>query len=170
ERSRTVNAGVVAVRRAMDRYLRRQPVAIARAAARLAPLLPRRATCLTLSSSEVVRRALLAAHRRGRLGRAVVAESRPGCEGVVLARRLAARGIAVSLIVDALGPAMVREVDAVVVGADAVTASALWHKCGTLALALAARAARRPLLVVTTQARVLPPALAAGMRGPAADG
>src|SRR5206468_3667703 len=46
---------------------------------------------------------------------------RPGCEGVAVARRLAARGVPVSLIVDALAPAAVADVDVVVLGADAVT-------------------------------------------------
>jgi translation initiation factor 2B subunit (eIF-2B alpha/beta/delta family) len=109
EGARTVGVGARAVRRAMDRYVRWQAGAVERAARRLPALLPRRAICLTLSSSEVVYRALLAARRRGRLARVVVAESRPGCEGVAVARRLAARGVPVSLIVDALAPAVAGE-------------------------------------------------------------
>jgi translation initiation factor 2B subunit (eIF-2B alpha/beta/delta family) len=120
----------------------------------------RRAICLTLSSSEVVYRALLAARRRGRLARVVVAESRPGCEGVALARRLAARGVPVSVVVDALAPAIAAKVDAVVLGADAVTRTALWNKCGSFGVALAAAAGRRPTLVVTTGDRLLAPRLA----------
>jgi translation initiation factor 2B subunit (eIF-2B alpha/beta/delta family) len=147
----------------MDRYLRWQAGAVERAARRLPALLPRRATCLTLSSSEVVYRALLAARRRGRLARVVVAESRPGCEGVAMARRLAARGVPVSLIVDALAPAVAGEVDVVVLGADAVTRTAVWNKCGSLGVALAASAARRPTFVVTTGDRLLAPPLARRM-------
>src|SRR5439155_757572 len=82
-----------AVQRAMERYVRRQVTAVERAARRLPGVLPGRAVVLTLSSSEVVYRALLAARRRGRLARVVVAESRPGREGEALARRLAARGV-----------------------------------------------------------------------------
>jgi len=160
EGARTVGVGARAVRRAMDRYVRWQAGAVERAARRLPALLPRWATCLTLSSSEVVYRALLAARRRGRLARVVVAESRPGCEGVALARRLAARGVPVSLIVDALAPAAVAELDVVVLGADAVTRTAVWNKCGSLGVALAASAARRPTLVVTTGDRLLAPRLA----------
>jgi len=156
-------AGARAVRRAMDGYVRRQARAVERAARRLPALLPRRATVLTLSSSEVVYRALLAARRRGRLARVVVAESRPGREGVTLARRLARR-VPVTVVVDGLAPTMAREVDAVVVGADAVTRRAIWNKCGTFALALAARAARRPLFVVTTDDRLLGDSLASRLR------
>jgi len=169
EPARTPAAGGRAVERALDRYLRDQPRAMTRAVARLADCLPTRATCLTLSSSETVLRALMAAWRRGRLAAVVVAESRPGCEGVATARRLGAQGIPVRVVVDALAPAAVREVDAVVVGADAVTAVAVWNKCGTFAVALAARALRRPFLVVTVEDRLLPVPLARRLRLPDAE-
>jgi translation initiation factor 2B subunit (eIF-2B alpha/beta/delta family) len=61
----------------------------------------------------------------------------------------------VTLVPDALAPGTVAAADAVIVGADAVTPRALWNKCGTLGLALAARAARRPLLVVTATDRLV---------------
>ncbi|TMB04230.1 MAG: translation initiation factor eIF-2B, partial [Deltaproteobacteria bacterium] len=139
ERARSPAAGASAVRAALDGYLASQGEAVRAAAARLVPLLPPRASCLTLTSSAVASRAFLLAHRQGRLGRLVVAESRPGCEGVELAARLAAAGVPVAVIVDALGPARAATVDAVVVGADAVTPRTVWNKCGTLGLALGAR-------------------------------
>src|SRR3989454_12672694 len=92
EEATTVREGARAMRRAMERYLRWQPGAIARVAGRLPGLLPRDAACLTLSSSEVVYRALLAARHRGRLARVMIAESRPGGEGVATAPRRARRG------------------------------------------------------------------------------
>jgi len=64
------------------------------------------------------------------------------------------------VIVDALAPAAVAAVDVVVLGADAVTRTAVWNKCGSLGVALAASAARRPTLVVTTGDRLLAPPLA----------
>ena len=64
-RAQTVRAGARAVQRAMERYVRRQVTAVERAARRLPGVLPGRAVVLTLSSSEVVYRALLAARRRG---------------------------------------------------------------------------------------------------------
>jgi len=164
EQARSPAAGARAVERTLDRYLREQRRALARATARFPELLPRGTTCLTLSSSEAVRGALVAAWRRGRLAAVIVAESRPGCEGVATARRLAARGIPARLVVDALAPAAVHEVGAVVVGADAVTAAAVWNKCGTFAVALAARALSRPLLVVTAEDRLLPAPLARRLR------
>jgi translation initiation factor 2B subunit (eIF-2B alpha/beta/delta family) len=165
----TPRGGAAAVRRTLNGFLRRQPAAIERAARRLALLLPPRATCLTLSSSEVVYRALLGARRRGRLMHVIVAESRPAREGLTLARRLARRGIGVTVMVDALAPAAAREVDAVVVGADAVTPAAVWNKCGTFAVAVGARLARRPLFVITSEDRLLGPALARRLRVPEAE-
>ena len=169
EQAVTPGEGARAVERSLERFLRDQPRALAGAMARLPHLLPRRATCLTLSSSEAVFGALVAAHGRGRLAAVIVAESRPGCEGVATARRLAAARIPVRLVVDALAPAAVRDADAVVVGADAITSTAVWNKCGTFAVALAARAARRPLLVVTAEDRLLPTPLARLLRLPDAE-
>ena len=85
------------------------------------------------------------------------------------ARRLAARRVPVVLIVDALAPAVVAEVDAVVIGADAVTRTAVWSKCGSLGVALAASSLRRPMLVVTTEDRLLPPPLARRVVIPSAE-
>jgi translation initiation factor 2B subunit (eIF-2B alpha/beta/delta family) len=168
-RARTPAEGAAMVGAAMRAYSARQASALEAVASRLAPLLPRGATCLTISFSEAVYRALIVAHRRGRLARAIVAESRPGREGVTIAKRLAAHGIAVTVVVDALAPALVAEVDAVVVGADAVTRHLVCNKCGTLALALAARTAGRPVYVVTTEDRRLAPALARGLSVPAVE-
>jgi translation initiation factor 2B subunit (eIF-2B alpha/beta/delta family) len=142
---------------------------VAAAATRAARLLGRGASCLTLSSSEAVYQTLLAARRLRRLARVVVAESRPGREGLVLARRLGARAIPVVVIVDAAVAAEVQSVDAVVVGADAVTRSGVWNKAGTLGAALAARAAGRAVLVVTTEDRLVPAALARRLRVPEAE-
>jgi len=169
ERATSPAAGAVAVRAALDGYLARQGASVGAAAARLVRLLPPRATCLTLSSSAVASRAFLLAHRQGRLGRLVVAESRPGCEGLGLAARMAAAGVQALVIVDALAPARAATVDVVVVGADAVTPRAVWNKCGTLGLALGARAARRPFLVVTPSDRLVPAALARRLRVPDAE-
>ena len=166
QRPTTAADGAAAVRAVLDAYLATREAAAGAAAARLASCLRPRAACLTLSSSAVAARAFVVAHRAGRLARLVVAESRPGREGVKLAARLAAAGIPVVVIVDALAPAWVERIDAVVVGADAVTPWAVWNKCGTLALALAARAARRRCLVVTTADRLVPAGLARRLRVP----
>ena len=102
-------------------------------------------TVVTLSRSAAVVALLTFLHARGRLAGAFVLESRPGFEGRRTAADLAAAGIAAKLVVDALGPSLVRQADAVVVGADSVLRDgALVNKIGTYPLALAAKAAGKP--------------------------
>jgi translation initiation factor 2B subunit (eIF-2B alpha/beta/delta family) len=155
ERVRSARHGASAVAQALVRHGERLATVPAEAAARLVRWLPAGARVVTLSSSEVVFRSLREAHGRRELRGVVVAESLPGGEGRHVASRLADDGIAVTLVPDALAPGTVAAADAVIVGADAVTPRALWNKCGTLGLALAARAARRPLLVVTATDRLV---------------
>src|SRR5262249_39673351 len=81
EQARSPAAGARAVERTLDRYLREQRRALARATARFPELLPRGTTCLTLSSSEAVRGALVAAWRRGRPAPRPVAASPPRARG-----------------------------------------------------------------------------------------
>jgi translation initiation factor 2B subunit (eIF-2B alpha/beta/delta family) len=96
----------------------------------------------------------------------IATESLPGGEGRRLTRRLRARAVATRTIPDASGATTIAEADAVVVGADAVTARELWNKCGTRALARAARAGRRPFYVVTTGDRLIRSVLARRLRLP----
>src|SRR5206468_482618 len=123
----------------------------------------------------------LAADRRGSgvsRGRACHQPGRGCCGGARRARRLPGeargirrrgRGTPRATPPAALAPARAATVDVVVVGADAVTPRAVWNKCGTLGLALGARAARRPFLVVTPSDRLVPAALARRLRVPDAE-
>src|SRR5207245_10479509 len=83
--------------------------------------------------------------------------------------RLAARGAAAAGIVGGLARAAGGGVGGGVVGAGAVTGMAVWNKWGSLGVALAASAAGRPTLVVTTEDRLLPPPLARRVVIPAAE-
>ena len=110
--------------------------------------------CLvTLSRSGTVREALRRADPEGVL----VAESRPGGEGVGVAESLAVDGTAVTLAPDA---ALAHELaggdhDAVLVGADAVLPDGrVVNKVGTRAVALAATREGVPLFVVAAAAKV----------------
>jgi translation initiation factor 2B subunit (eIF-2B alpha/beta/delta family) len=79
------------------------------------------------------------------------AEGRPRYEGRRLAARLAAGGVAVSLVTDAAATAMVAGRSAVVVGADAVTPRGWINKVGTGALAAAATATGVPVFVLASR-------------------
>jgi translation initiation factor 2B subunit (eIF-2B alpha/beta/delta family) len=106
------------------------------AAARTAAEIVDGGTAVTLSRSGTVFEAL----RRG-ASAAIVAESRPAREGVGVAERLAAAGLDVTLCTDAALAQLLatREVEAVLVGADAVLPDGrVVNKTGTRSIALAA--------------------------------
>ncbi len=110
---------------------------------------------LTHSSSSACREALLKWWRTGR--EVVVTESRPEREGVSLARELASAGIRVTLIGDAQIGLFVPRCDAVLVGADAITADdRLINKAGTSLAALAAREHGIPCYAVAQTHKVCP--------------
>lgn len=128
-----------------------------RIAAFTTDLLPPEATVLTHSAGNTVEQALLAARAAGRLRGVICTESRPLCEGTLLASRLAASGIQVSLIVDAGAASVFHRVDCVLTGADAVDADGVTNKVGTLALAHLSQAMGKPLYILCTQQKFLPP-------------
>ena len=81
----------------------------------------------------------------------VVTESRPGLEGIKLAERLARKGLKVTLVVDAAAASMLGEVDAVLVGCDALLEDCSFlNKVGTKMIALAAADAQTPFYVATS--------------------
>lgn len=104
---------------------------------------------LTLSRSGTVLDALLAADPAPSV---VIADSRPGGEGVGVAETLADAGLDVSLIPDAAVAATLTDpdFDAVLVGADTVRPSgAVVNKVGTRGVALAARHEDVPVYAAT---------------------
>jgi translation initiation factor 2B subunit (eIF-2B alpha/beta/delta family) len=115
----------------------------------------------TLSASGAVREALLEAHRAGRAPRALVAESRPLCEGRALAAALAAAGLPVWLVVDAALPLLLSQARMVWLGADAVTDQGAFNKVGSYAAALAAREHSVPVYALAERRKFLPAGTAA---------
>jgi len=109
---------------------------------------------VTLSRSGTVRTALDRAQPA-----VLLPESRPGGEGVAVAAELADTGLDVTLTTDAALPAELaaRDVDAALVGADAVLADgSVVNKVGTRGLALAAAREDVPLWVVAAAAKIRP--------------
>ena len=136
--------------------LEQHTAAIARATL---PLIPLGGTLMTLSSSATVLAALRRAHEAGRTMHVVCLESRPQREGVAFARRLAELGIAITLVVDAAAAVFMRDVQAVLVGADSVTPRGLVNKIGTYGLALIADAHGVPTYGLAGTEKFLPQAL-----------
>jgi translation initiation factor 2B subunit (eIF-2B alpha/beta/delta family)/8-oxo-dGTP pyrophosphatase MutT (NUDIX family) len=111
---------------------------------------------LTLSHSEVVRRALLKWHHGE--NEVLVAESFPGGEGVTLAEELRDEDVNVRVIRDSDVPSASAMVDAVIIGCDAITVGdEVVNKVGTAAAVGAAKQAGVPRLVVAQTFKVLPP-------------
>lgn len=113
---------------------------------------------ITNSYSSAVKETLLHRYRMGGKLKVFVAESRPGLEGVTLARELAAEGINVTVITDAQVGIFAQRVDAVLVGCDAITEDdELQNKAGTSLIVLAANAAGVPCFGVTQTSKTIPP-------------
>ncbi len=132
--------------------------------ANIGELLPHNATIYTHSWSGTVERALLTLSGAGRLRHVIIAESRPGVEGVALARALAisdparAGRLAITLAPDAASGLWMREADAVIVGADSVRADgSVVNKVGTYPLALVARAEGKPLYALCETLKIAAP-------------
>jgi ribose 1,5-bisphosphate isomerase len=109
---------------------------------------------LTLSRSGSVEAALLSAQPRPFV---VVAESRPGNEGVGVAESLSKAGLAVALVTDAGMADAIEgyELGLVLLGADRVLPSgAIVNKIGSRLAALAAREKRLPTYVVSASDKV----------------
>jgi ribose 1,5-bisphosphate isomerase len=116
-------------------------------------------TLYTHSRSGTVEQALLAfARESGVAPQVIVAESRPGGEGVSTARALAAAGWRVTLVADTACGLFMPQASAVVLGADSVRADgSVVNKVGTYPLTLAAQALRVPVYVVCETMKIAAP-------------
>jgi translation initiation factor 2B subunit (eIF-2B alpha/beta/delta family) len=159
----TAGAPAPSIRRAIDREVEeilRGAKAAQDAIAKLgAGLIGEGSRVLTFSSSSVVTAILLAAHGQGKGFEVVCLESRPMCEGALLARDLAEAGLKVTLMADAGLALAVQTASLCLVGADAVTQGSILNKLGTHALCLAARAFGIPVYCVFESDKQIDPDL-----------
>lgn len=137
--------------------LRRQLEAHERAAARHAASLLRSVRAiLTHSRSGLVAKALAFAAEKGRSLQVVCPVAEPGGEGRRMSEEVAAMGHTAILLPDLVAMHWLPQVDLVLVGADAWDEEGIVNKIGTLALAISARAFRRPFFVVATSEKRWP--------------
>jgi translation initiation factor 2B subunit (eIF-2B alpha/beta/delta family) len=140
--------------------VRRAPAAIARHASQVLLLDSglsderRRIRLVTCSSSRAVESTFIEVARGAALT-ACCAESRPKCEGVGLAGRLASSGLVVQLFSDAGISSAVVGSDGVVVGADAVGPEFFINKVGTAALCALANSEGVPVYVLAGREKLL---------------
>lgn len=113
---------------------------------------------LTNSYSSTVRESILRRRAAGVPVEVIVAESRPGMEGVTLAAELAEAGMRVTVITDAQTGVFAAQSDCVLVGCDCITGDdQVQNKAGTSLMALAAQFHGVPCYAVTQTMKILPP-------------
>ncbi|VVB65326.1 Ribose 1,5-bisphosphate isomerase [Candidatus Gugararchaeum adminiculabundum] len=101
--------------------------------------IPKGAVVLTHCHSSTVTAAIKRAYENDSKIRAICTETRPKFQGRITAKELRDAGLDVTMIVDSAVKSVIHEVDAVLVGADAVTAKGdLINKIGTAGVALIA--------------------------------
>lgn len=105
-------------------------------------------TIMTHCNSSAAISIIAAAHAQGKDIKIIATESRPRWQGHLTVKQLDDLGIKTSLIVDSAVRYFMKEVDVVVMGADAITANgSLINKIGTSQLALAAHEARKNVII-----------------------
>jgi len=104
-------------------------------------------TILTHCNSEAAISVIKTAHDEGKDIKVFCTETRPRNQGYLTAKTLYDYGIDVTLIVDSAVRYFIKDIDIVVVGADAITANGcLVNKIGTSQIALIANESRVPFL------------------------
>jgi ribose 1,5-bisphosphate isomerase len=105
-------------------------------------------TIMTHCNSQAALSVIAEAHRSGKNIKVIATESRPRLQGHLTIQQLNELGIETTLIVDSAVRYFIKDVDLVVVGADAVTANgSVINKIGTSQLAMAAHESRTNLIV-----------------------
>jgi translation initiation factor 2B subunit (eIF-2B alpha/beta/delta family) len=116
--------------------------------------LPSAKTILTISKSGTLINVFKLWHNKKASLKIIITESRPANEGKLMAKELLKYGLKVEMITDAMAEIFVPNVDAVIVGADAVLKNGnVINKAGSLSLALLCKHFNKPFYVVTTKSK-----------------
>jgi len=103
---------------------------------------------------------IAAAHKEGKNIKVMATESRPRWQGHLTIKQLDDEGIKTSLIVDSAVRYFMKDVDIVVMGADAVTVNgSVINKIGTSQLALCAHEARKNVIIAAETYKFSPRSL-----------
>lgn len=111
------------------------------------------------SRSSLVEKALIESGKKNPDQKIFLSESRPGNEGLTLARNLALSGIKTTLCADAALPGLIENCQALVIGSDAVALNRFSNKTGTRWMCQAALKAGIPICILAPRNKFLPPAL-----------
>lgn len=108
------------------------------------------AVVFTHCHSSTVTNMLSMALKEGKSFEVICTETRPAFQGRITAKEMLALGVKTTFIVDSAARSFMKNVDLVVVGADAITSEGnVVNKIGSGTLALLAHEARKPFYVVS---------------------
>ena len=117
-------------------------------------------TIMTHCNSSAALSIIETANKQGKNIRAIATESRPRWQGHLTIKQLDDEGIETSLIVDSAVRYFMKDVDIVVMGADAVTANgSIINKIGTSQIALCAHEARKNVIIAAETYKFSPGSL-----------
>lgn len=117
-------------------------------------------TIMTHCNSSAAISIMAAAHAEGKDITVIATESRPRMQGLLTIKQLDDLGIKTTLIVDSAVRYFMKEVDLVVMGADAVTVNgSVINKIGTSQLAMAAHEARKNVIIAAETYKFSPRSL-----------
>jgi len=103
---------------------------------------------MTISASSAIEGLLLEASKNSLNFKVFVPESRPMCEGRLMAERLAKKGVTTILIADHAMFHYLSECSIILIGADQVTPEGVMNKIGTYGLAITAKELKIPLYCI----------------------
>jgi len=109
----------------------------------------------TYSRSSLVESALIRSSEHNPGLKIFLSESRPGGEGITLARNLSSKRIEVTLCADAALPRLIETCDALVIGADAVMPGRFSNKTGTGSMCSAAKRINIPVYILAPRSKFL---------------
>jgi translation initiation factor 2B subunit (eIF-2B alpha/beta/delta family) len=163
DRASSGAAAARAVRRATQAFIVEMEEHNRKISAHLFDLVKKEGVIITHSASRSVREALRHCWKEGKRFSVICTESRPACEGVLLAGHLAKQGIPTTLTTDALCLSLMmspphgkKESRVVLVGADSVSLQGLTNKAGTLGLAMIAKNCSIPFYALAGSEKFLP--------------
>ena len=163
DRAASGAAAASAVRASSQAFIEEMQGHNRKISARIFDLIKKEGVIITHSASRSVREALRHCWKEGKRFSVICTESRPACEGTILASHLAEQGIPTSLTTDALCLSLMmapphgnKENRIVLVGADSVSLHGLTNKAGTLGLAMTARNCSIPFYALAGSEKFLP--------------
>jgi ribose 1,5-bisphosphate isomerase len=117
-------------------------------------------TIMTHCNSSAAISIIATAHKEGKNIRVIATESRPRLQGHLTIKQLDEDGITTSLIVDSAVRYFMKDVDIVIMGADAVTVNgSVINKIGTSQLAFCAHEARKNVIIAAETYKFSPGSL-----------